>query len=463
MSTDRPTKYAESETALLAKVIAFALAIRWTYCLVLFAFMGNDGITGVDSESLLSHGQNFAKSLADGAVHGWQWVGTDPLVMPLFTWVIAIYIFIFGKWAVLSYVMSQGILDSATCYLIYRIARTFDSGSAIPAAIASAVNPTQIVLSGFFYTDTPFVFFVALFLLASVQWLTSPTWRTAMLIGLGLGGGMLFRPVIAPWVPAFAAFLLVSAAIRRDLSAHRLGQVATVIIIISICTVPILMQNVTQYGAWALTSQSGMHLSRWIAPLVREAKDGTPWVVGYKETERRTAERFGKESPNPFEQSRRYREIALEELGRLGPVAITKAWLIGAAINLAAPAIILSPPISHLPRTGFYATHGRTMMEKIKKFLFSSDSALYAWVLLVGIAGVAIARMLEFIGVVELIRVDANRWILLLFAGWCLYILVANGPIASPKYRLPIEPVLMVLTGVGAKALIQRGKNPPRA
>ena len=36
-----------------------------------------------------------------------------------------------------------------------------------------------------------------------------------------------------------------------------------------------------------------------------------------------------------------------------------------------------------------------------------------------------------------------------LFLLWFLYILAINGPVASPKYRLPIEPVLMVLTGAG--------------
>lgn len=462
MPTDRPIKYVGSEAALLAKIIAFALAIRWTYCLILFAIMGNDGITGTDSNSLMQQGGNFAKSLAAGTLHGWQWAGTEPLIMPLFTWIAAINILIFGKWAALSYVLLQSILDTATCYLVYRITRTIDSGSAIPAAIASAINPTQIVLSGFFYTDTLFVFFVALFLFASVQWLTSATWRAAWLIGIGIGGGLLCRPMIAPGVPALIAFFLVAAAVRRDLSLQRLGQIATVGLIFSICAASILMRNVTQYGAWSLTSESGWHLSRWIVPLVREAKDGTPWIVGYEETERLTVERFGQlpENPNPFEQSERYRTIALEELSKLGPAAIVKSWVIGAAINLVAPAIILPPPVFQLPRTGFFATQGRTMTEKIQKFIFGSDNVLYTWILLSGIVGVAIVRMVQIVGVVELLRVGVNPWIMLLFAGWCLYVLAINGPIASPKYRLPMEPVLMVLTGIGAKALLQRFRKP---
>jgi 4-amino-4-deoxy-L-arabinose transferase-like glycosyltransferase len=449
----------EGETATLMKVIVFAVAIRWLYCLLLYGFMGEAGITGVDSGSLLSHGENFAAQLAHGSLHGWQWVGTEPLIMPLFTWAAALYVVAFGKSAVLAYVLSQGLLDAATCYFIYRLARAIDPRAAIPAALAAAVNPTQIVVSGFFYTDTPFVFFVALFLLAAVEWLRSPSWRGALIVGLGLGGGILIRPVMAPWVPAFVVFLLIWAALRRQLSGARLGQIALMAAIFAACAGSILMRNATEYGAWSLTPQSGMHLSRWIVPLVREAKDGTPWAVTAEETERRAIERFGKWSDNPFEQSQRYRTIAVEALHKLGPTAIAKAWATGAVINLATPAIILAPPVSQLPRTGFFATRGQSTIEKIANFLFHSDNALYAWILLLGIAGVAVLRIVQLIGAVALLRAGANIWVLLLLGGWCLFILAANGPIASPKYRLPIEPVLMVLTGIGAERLMRWRRN----
>jgi hypothetical protein len=39
---------------------------------------------------------------------------------------------------------------------------------------------------------------------------------------------------------------------------------------------------------------------------------------------------------------------------------------------------------------------------------------------------------------------------------WIAYILLVSGPVASPKYRLPIEPVLMVLLAAGYCALRDR-------
>ena len=37
--------------------------------------------------------------------------------------------------------------------------------------------------------------------------------------------------------------------------------------------------------------------------------------------------------------------------------------------------------------------------------------------------------------------------------GWIGFILAANGPVASPKYRLPMEPALNLFTGAGFVAL----------
>jgi hypothetical protein len=60
----------------------------------------------------------------------------------------------------------------------------------------------------------------------------------------------------------------------------------------------------------------------------------------------------------------------------LGSPRSFKAWVIDATINLASPAIIISPPIAQLPRTGFYATTGGSVFGKIGNFLFHSARAM---------------------------------------------------------------------------------------
>ena len=146
----------------------------------------------------------------------------------------------------------------------------------------------------------------------------------------------------------------------------------------------------------------------------------------------------------------------------LGPAAIAKAWIFGAAINLGAPAIIISPPIFSQPRTGFYDTPGDTRIAKIMNFVFRSGNTTYLLALLAGATGVLVVRLIQVVGTIALIRTPGSFVPLFLFGAWFGFILVLDGPIASPKYRLPIEPPLMVCAGAGLSTLRGRGRSRAR-
>lgn len=441
---------------MLTKIFLAALAIRWAYALLIFTFMGAAGLQGVDSIGYLANAVAFSQSLSQGTLHGFDWLGNNPAVMPLFAWLMAINALLFKMLAPLSYVLIQGIFDAGTCLLIYSLAKTLHPRLAVPAAILSILNPTQIVLSGYVYNDTIFLFFVVLFLWAAARWLQAPSWRLALLLGLGLGLANLVRIIAAPWAPALLLFLLAAAATRGRATRTAVAQLMSAAMIVAVCIAPILWRNLSNYGAWSLTPQGGQHLALWVVPLVREASDGTPWIKTFTQMQQREHDRFPTPAANLFDDSNRYRQIAIEALGGLGAPAIAKAWLTGAAINLASPAASLSPPVSQMPRTGFYETVGASPIGKIWNFLFHSGNRLYAWIILISSGGVLIMRGLQIAGLVILVRTGGNVPALALFILWTAYVLAVNGPIASPKYRLPIEPVLVVLGAAGLSPLLER-------
>lgn len=441
---------------MLWKIFFAALAIRWVYAVALFTALGDAGLQGVDSIGYLLSANSFASTIASGSLHGLQWLGPAGYAMPLFQWLTALSVLLFGASAPLAYVLLQGILDAGTCLLIYGIAATIDRRYAVPAAFAAVLNPTQIVLSAFVFTDTPFLFFVALFLFAAVRWMQAPDWRWAVVLGFGLGAATLTRALAAAFAPVLLIFLAGSYIARQRLSRRITAQLVGAAAIFLLCIAPVLWRNVSQFAAWSLTAQNGVHLAFWVAPLVKEAHDGTSWARSYDEMQRRAQERFTEAPQDLFEQSRRYSTIAMEELRELGIGAMLKAWINGAAINLGSPAIILAPPVSHLPRTGFFATPGSFPAEKIGNFLLHSDNAVYAWIILVGIAGVALMRVTQLIGAVVLLRQGGHLPVLCLLGLWMTYVLAINGPVASPKYRLPLEPALMVLTGVALRGAVLR-------
>ncbi|MGD9922893.1 MAG: ArnT family glycosyltransferase [Pseudorhodoplanes sp.] len=425
----------------------FALAIRWTYALGVYAAMGDSGIISADGHGYMSDARRMVEHLSAGTLQAAQWLGTDRSTMPVFSWLLALNVMAFGDKGAFAYVLTQGVIDAVTCLFVYAMAAMVSGRFALPAGIAAALNPTQIVLSGLVYTDTPFLLFVAIMLFGSLRWLRAPSLGSALIIGIGIGGAALTRILILPWLPVLIVFLLGVVFFRRTFALRHLAHAAVIAALTVSCVVPVISRNVFEHGAFALTSQGGVHLAYWVVPLVKEAKDGTPWERTSEAMSKRVKAKYPDMPKNPFEASRLTAEVGREALGELGYAAIVKAWVTGAVINLAAPAIILSPPVAQLPRTGFYATPGAHIVEKVVNFMFRSDNRIYAWVLLLGVAGVALVRLLQLIGLVAVARVAPAAALLAVL--WVSFILAVNGPVASPKYRLPVEPALCLLTGAG--------------
>jgi 4-amino-4-deoxy-L-arabinose transferase-like glycosyltransferase len=448
---------AMSRSALL-KIFLAALALRWAYALALYLWLGEGGLLGADSVGYLDEARQFAELLRNGQLAGWQWLGRDLGVMPFFSWLLALHALVFGAAGGLAYVLTQGLLDAATCAMTACIAGCLAPRFALPAGIAAAVNPTQIVLAGLVYTDTLFLFFVAASLLASLAWLQGPSLSRALGLGLALGAAALTRMLIAAWAAPLFVFLIVALLAGRRLQMRHVAQIAAAAAVFALALSPILARSVSQFGAWALTPQGGAHLAYWVVPLVKEGKDGTLWERTVEAMRQRVKERFPTETADPFETSRRATLVGREALAELGPYAVVKAWTVGAAINLGAPAVILSPPVARLPRTGFYGTAGASTAEKIFNFLFRSDNSTYAWVLIGGLAGLALVRLVQLVGLATLAWTAPSAGLLLL-CGWAAFVLAVNGPVASPKYRLPLEPVLCVFAGAGFVALRDRRRR----
>lgn len=438
------------------KIFIGALLVRWMAVLLLLSGMGIDGLLGMDSRGYLRWMTDFAAEVRAGTVTGWNWLGPEVSLMPLPSWLWISNALLFGEYSAIGAVLLQCVLDSGTCLLISAIAGRFDPRYAVPAGIAAIANPTQIVMCSLYYTDSMFLFFVTLALYGAVRWLMEAEWSAAWLLGLGLGGAALSRVFVVPWAAFLLLCLIGMAGLGRRAGSGQVRQIAAASLVLLVCTTPIVLRNGMQLGTWTLTTQTGSYSAFWLVPLVMQAKNGTPWEEGVRIVRQRIEGRFGPDSGDRSEDSRRQSQVASEALRELGVLALAKAWLYGAAVNLGAPAATIFPPVAQLPRTGFFATPGTSMPAKIANFLFHSDNRLYAWLILTGIGGVVIFRLIQIRGMFAVLRRRNMYPATALLASWVVFILLVNGPIASPKYRLPIEPVLVLLTAAGYCALRER-------
>lgn len=133
--------------------------------------------------------------------------------------------------------------------------------------------------------------------------------------------------------------------------------------------------------------------------------------------------------------------------------SILKAWLVGVAVNLAAPVTVIDPRIRALNKNSYYNSVGDSLAARLLNFLADNDSSYIGW-LFVGLITGTIALAFQIAGWAILFR--RQFWPAILAMLFILYILLINGPIGSPKYRLPMDPVFIILQSI---AIVSLWKN----
>ncbi|MDD9904968.1 MAG: hypothetical protein OXT06_15465 [Rhodospirillaceae bacterium] len=437
-------------------IFILAVGVRFGYAAYCYLRLGPAGLMGPDSHAFLLNAQFLADggSIFQVGANGQAGfvLDTMPIAFLLMSWTLVPG----SDPDPLGYVLLQGVIDAGTCLLIGWLAAQFARELFVPAALLAALNPTQVVVAGMVYTDTPFLFFVTAGLAFAVLWLKAPTLRVAITVGLAWGMALMTRPFVLYWMFVLPAFLFVAASVlRRPGIAKRFAHIAAMTVLVAVVAAPVALRNFDQFGTMRLSAQSGAHLLYWVVPLVREFKDGTPRAESNRRLEKLYRE-WGDTPPppGPFESSDRMTEIAKSELRELGPAAVVLAWAQGATMNLLAPAATIAPPVTNLPRSGFYDTPGENLLDKIWNFLFRNDGAGYAQILLLAAMPIPVWILFAVAGVyIAMFRRSGVAIPAFLLFLWVGFTLALNGPVFSPKYRLPLEPAWIVFVTITCTGL----------
>ena len=364
----------------------------------------------------------------------------------------------------------QAVIDAGTCALIAALGALISPLVGLIAGILAALSVTLIVFSTQILTETASLFFFTLMLLAGARFLRHPTNALAIIAGLAGGIAAATRPAVAPLLAAAVPLVLVIALMQRRGFAEALAAALLFAVGAAAPIAPVLLRNVIHYGSFSLTTQTGHHLADWIVPLVTERADGTPYQKTVDRMEALYAQRAQTTlcaprkfecsaehdlngQTNPFQRAAVKSEVAREAMARLPLSAYAKAWLEGMVVNLASPALLIDPRVRALPKPSFYNTPGASLWEKTRAYLFD-DPAAYQVLLIIGLVAMLPILMLEAAGFVMLAR--TLPWAAVFAGGVLAYFLVLNGPVATPKYRLPMEPVLIVLAAIPLARLAER-------
>jgi 4-amino-4-deoxy-L-arabinose transferase-like glycosyltransferase len=383
--------------------------------------------------------------------------------MPLYPLLLAAVRSVFGDLP-RAVALIQAVIDAGTCTLIAALGALISPLTGLIAGIIAALSATLIVLSSQILTDTVFVFFFTAMLVAGARFLLRPTFSLAALAGLAGGLGLLTRPAIAPLLIAAVPLIFVVASMRWRRMSRALAASVLFAAAATTPVAPVLLRNAAQFGSLALTEQSGEHLAFWIVPLVAQRASGIPYETSvahmHELYRQRLAERGLSEESNPFLRASIKVEVAREAMVRLPAAAFVESWLEGMAMNLGVPALLADPRVRALPKPSFYGTPGASLWQRMRIYFFE-QAGLYQALLAIGFAAMLPYLLLEAIGFYQLARLQP--WAAVFAGALLAYFLLLSGPVASPKYRLPIEPVLIVLAAIPLARLGEGKRGVPQA
>lgn len=381
--------------------------------------------------------------------------------MPGYPLFVALIMSLFGG-NLLGVVVVQIFLDAINCLLIFYLGETLWRGSGSVSGILASLNIGMITYSHFVLNETLFLSFFLFFLIAALAFLLKPEWKTSCMMGVLTGVGTLIRPVIfyLPFfsIPAFFLYLTVHSKVSPLLAA---GKVLLMALFFLSCIAPWMYRNHTHFGTWGLSAQGGEHLLQYVVPFTWQHSRGIPFIEGMQEAGLAFREKAGKEGldpgkMNPFVKSDYKTKMAFEFLREAPKAAIAKAWFFGIIKNLFAPAAIDFSYLLKISRPHFFYTEGKTLFARGWN-LIRGIKGWFRWALIGSIVGLVISRLIQVLGFVLLFQ--KRKW----EAGLCVliigYFLALSGPVGYAKYRLPFEPILIVLLAIGLRDLWERWKG----
>lgn len=369
------------------------------------------------------------------AGNGFSWSAEEPYApnamrTPAYPYVLAALIAVAG---VTGTALIQLVAASLLPVLGMHIAQTMTRSRkiAVGTGVVLALDPTLALLSFQFYTETLFLLLFFLWLIVSLSYLRTQSLLMLLAGAVLLGCAILVRASVQYLPFLFALFLLWKFGkgnVRKSL-VHAGIYLAVVGAILA----PWVLRNIEEFGVAGLSAQSPFVLYTNLAPAVLSVANGNPF----------------EEVRDAFLSPAEFKGDAITLAN--GAQYTARAFEVVTARPAATLFVASKSLFTFFTNDGFYALLVRIGLSP-QEFLPLLIVARLVWI---AITLSALAGALLYLHK-ERLATHAVLLVLLVAYFALTSTIAAFG--TNPRYRLPVDPVILALAGLGGIYLLKQGR-----
>tara|TARA_X000000950_G_scaffold289390_1_gene412774 strand:- start:4582 stop:5943 length:1362 start_codon:yes stop_codon:yes gene_type:complete len=342
------------------------------------------------------------------------------------------------------YLSLQSILDALTCIIIYKTGSLIIPKQKIYLFFSAAFSPLMIILSSQVLSETIFLFFFTIFLYFSIKitLLQKYLFFNIAIAGLFLGLSCSIRTITYPLV--FLSIVpLIIILIKKNVIKLKIFIASIIFLLFSLLPISSrINDNLKLHDSFSLTSQAGIHLAYWVAPMI---------ISETKNINRKDAIKLINEiakkytlTGDYYDDDKIFRKIGLEALSNISKINIAYHWVKAMLINLAAPSILIDKNLRSLPHPSFYETGKVSLWVK----LLFSNKEYFNYLLIISLASITCLFTLISLILGPIYFYKNHKIIFYLSILYILYFSIITGPVLSPKYIFPILPCIFLYQAI---------------
>lgn len=410
------TELALASLALVVHLAIFAFVIHANGGSTLTAVRGDDGFFELAENVLAGNGFSWSPSAP---------YAPNPLRTPGYSYVLAALIGAFGvAGTALVQLLVASILPPLGMRIAERIANSRTIG--IAAGVILALDPTLALLSFQFYTETFFLVLFFFWILISLTYLERKK-LTSLILGAVLLGCAILVKTSAQYVPLLFVPFIVWQHGRSDWRRGA-AHASVYLLIVGAILTPWIVRNTRMFGVPGLSAQTPFVLYTNLAPAVLSVAHDSAFADELK----------------AFITEEEYRGNAITLTN--GDTYTKRALEVVRAHPDATLFVASKSLFTFFTNDGVYTLLARGGYEP-RDFLPTLVVTRLIWIAITLAAFVG-AYLYLLAG-----RSSRTLFILLLVAYFALTSTVAAFG-TNPRYRLPVDPIILALAGIGYASLI---------